>query len=242
MQKNLSRILFFLIAISSILFLSGCKANIITRINPDGSGTFVEEIGFTAEEVSSLNSMGTSGTSFCSSTESEMSSMPANTVMSEETRGDETWCIFEAPFATLEELKSAYGSTDIVINDISLANGKIRYDIGLDMSTGDFGSTTYGLLDMKWIVEMPGKVSNHNADEINGSTLTWTLTPGENLNMVAESSTSSATIWWIIGGMAVLCLCLLVILAVGLVIFFVVRKNKKAQVPQVPLENINQGG
>jgi sensor c-di-GMP phosphodiesterase-like protein len=226
MKKNFSRTLFFLAATSLIFLLSGCKANMITKLNADGSGTFAQEIGFTAEEISSLSSMGTEG-SICTSTESEMTNMPANAVRREEKRGEETWCIYESPFGSLEELKSIYGSTDVLVNDISLVNGKIHYDITLDMS-GDSG-TSLSVIQMKWIVEMPGTVSNHNADEVSGSTLTWNLVAGPNLNMYADSSTGGNMTWWIIAGIGALCLCLVVIILVVAVVFFVSRNKKKAQ-------------
>lgn len=233
MNRTSTRISLFLIAICTLFLLSSCKANMITSIKSDGSGLYSQEIGFTADEISSLSSMG-SETSICDSTKSDMSSMPANTVMREEVRGDETWCVFEASFSSLDELKSIYGSSDIVINDISLVDNNINYDVTLDMTGGDFGSAL-SMLNMKWIVEMPGKVSNHNADEVDGSTLTWNLTTGDEINIHAESKNgglSSFSSEYLLIGIGLLCLCILILVIIAVVIFLVVRKNKAKKMPE----------
>ncbi len=230
MKRIFSRITFYLVAVCTLFLLSSCKANMITSIDPDGSGLYAQEIGFTVEEMNSLNSMG-SETGICDSTQSDMSDMPSNTVMHEEKRGEETWCIFESPFVSLNELKSIYGNTDIVINDISLVDDNFNYDISLDLTGGDFGSAL-GMINMKWIVEMPGRVSSHNADEADGSTLTWNLTPGNMINIQAESTNGglpSFSTKYLLIGIVLLCLCILMLLFIALLVFFVVRRNKKDQ-------------
>jgi len=232
MKRTFTRISFYFIAICILFLLTSCSANLITSIESDGSGLYTQEVGFTAEEISSLSSLGTE-TSICDSTQSDMSDMPANTVMREEKRGEETWCIFEAPFSSLDELKSIYGSTDITINDISLNDKKFSYDVSLDMSGGDFNSAL-GMINMKWIVEMPGNVTDNNADEAKGSTLTWNLIPGTDVNIHAESSVgglSSIRSEYILIGIAVLCLCILMLVIMAVVVFLVVRRNKTKQTP-----------
>ncbi len=227
MKRTFSRISLFIISVCTLFLLSSCKANMITSIQSDGSGLYSQEIGFTAEEVSSLSSIG-GETSICDSTKSDISAMPSNTVMREEKRGDETWCVFEAPFSSLDELRSIYASSDIVINDISLVDKVLTYDVTLDMSGGDFGSVL-GMLNMKWIVELPGKISNHNADAVNGSTLTWELISGNEINIYAESKSgglSSFSTEYVIIGIGLLCLCILILLIIAFVVFLVIRKNQ----------------
>ena len=89
-MKKSSLILFGALVIVALL-LSGCKANMITKINGDGSGKFSQEIGFTAEEMTALSSFG-SGSDFCSKMGSNNSISGAS--VNQETRGNETWCIF----------------------------------------------------------------------------------------------------------------------------------------------------
>jgi uncharacterized protein YceK len=227
MKQKLSLIKFFLLAVTAALILSGCKANVITKINSDGSGNFKQEIGFTAEEMTTLSSLG-SGSDFCATMGSENSVTGAS--ISQEKRGDETWCIFDTPFSTLDELNTLYSSADTSVNDISINNDNLHYEVTVNMSGTN---ATAGLLQTKWIVTMPGKVSNHNANEISGSTLTWDLTLGQDMNLIADSSTKGGlnNTWTIVLVVGLLCLCLVVIMIIGVVIFLVVRKNKKKQAP-----------
>jgi uncharacterized protein YceK len=227
MKQKLSLIKFFLLAVTAALILSGCKANVITKINTDGSGNFKQEIGFTAEEMTTLSSLG-SGSDFCATMGSENSVTGAS--ISQEIRGDETWCIFDTPFSTLDELNTLYSSADTSVNDISINNDNLHYEVTVNMSGTN---ATAGLLQTKWIVTMPGKVSNHNANEISGSTLTWDLTLGQDMNLIADSSTKGGlnNTWTIVLVVGLLCLCLVVIMIIGVVIFLVVRKNKKKQAP-----------
>jgi len=227
MLKNTTRISLFFIAIFTLFLLSSCKANMITDIKSDGSGLYTQEIGFTADEINSINSMG-GGTSLCDSTQSDLSSMPANTTKREEKRGDETWCVFEAPFTSLDELRSFYGNSDIVINDISLVDNVYNYDVTLDTGGSDF-SSSFGMINMKWIVKMPGKVTNHNADEVDGSKLTWNLAYGQTIHIYAESKKSvfpSISNTTILIGLGLLCLCILMLVLIVVVVFLLVRKNK----------------
>jgi hypothetical protein len=228
MKKSITRILFVVVSVAAVFLLSGCKANLITKINNDGSGLFTQEIGFTAEEVSTLSGLG-SGGDLCTSTVTQMNDLPNNPEMRQETRGDETWCIFEVPFATLEDLITIYKSSDTSINDISLVDGKLHYDITMDLSNE---TSMTAPIQMKWILTMPGKVSNHNADEVSGSTLTWNLPTGQAVNMYADSSTGGLfSNTYILIGIGLLCLCILMVLVIGGVVFFVVSRNKKKQSP-----------
>lgn len=233
MKQKFSNFQFFLLAVTAALVLSGCKANVITKINSDGSGNFKQEIGFTAEEMTSLSSLG-SGSDFCATMGSDNSVTGAS--INQEKRGDETWCVFDTPYSSLDELKTLYSSADATVNDISINNDKLLYDVTVNMSGTN---ATAGLLQTKWIVIMPGKVSNHNANEISGSTLTWNLTLGQDMNLRAESSTKGGlnSRWTIILVVGLMCLCMVVLLVIGVVIFIVVRNNKKKQPPKVEVEN-----
>jgi hypothetical protein len=225
MKKRLSWFQLGILAIIAAGLLSGCKANVVTKINGDGSGKFSQEIGFTKEELSSLSSLG-SGVDFCSTLGSNNS--VSGQSVNQEKRGDETWCVFETPFASLDELKTLYSSSDTSVNDLSINNGQLHYNVTINLSGAN---ATTGLLQTKWILIMPGRVTNHNADEVKGSTLTWNLSLGHETNLFADSSTKGglSSIWTIALVVGLICLCMLVILIVAVVLFFVIRNNKKKQ-------------
>ena len=225
MKKILYWIQLGIIGILAVVLLSGCKANVITKINGDGSGKYSQEIGFSAEEMTALSSLG-SGTDFCKNLGSSNSLSGAS--VTQEKRGIETWCVFESPFATLDELKTLYSSSDTSVNDLSINNDQIHYNVTINL-TG--ANATTGLLQTKWILVMPGKVTNHNADEVKGSTLTWNLSLGHETNLFADSTTKGGLppTWVIVLVVALLCLCLLVLIIITLVVFLVIRNNKKKQ-------------
>lgn len=156
--------------------------------------------------------------------------MPPGTTTRQETRNEnETWCIYETPFNSLDDLKAIYGMTDTRINDLSLADGKLTYDITLDLS-GDSGASMGA--DIFWIVKMPGTIIENNASEQNDNTLTWKMLVGQVNNIRAVSETGGFnlggdTLWYILGGGAFLCLCCFVPLVIGGVVFFLIRRKKK---------------
>jgi hypothetical protein len=225
MNKRPSRILFSIGLLAVILLSTGCKANLITKINDNGSGVFTQEVGFSADEIATLSGLGNE-TDICGNAGSQMENLPTNPKMRQETRGDETWCISDVPFVSLNELATMYTGTELLVNDISITDGNIHYDITMDL-TSDASQMT-GPIQMKWILILPGRVSDHNADEISGSTLTWNLTPGQEINMFAEgSSKGGLSPWWIAGGIGLLCLCILVLVIIAVVVIVVLNRNKK---------------
>ncbi len=223
MKTKTSKWMAFLLLAAGLLLLTACKANVITEIKPDGSGSFAIEYGFTADEISTYGMV--LDDQFCNTLAEDSDDMPSGTV-SQETRGEETWCVFTSPFATLDDLRVLYSDMEMTITDLRISDGKAYYDVSIDMS-GDTG--TMGMMEMYWVVKMPGTISQHNATEVDGSTLRWDMSTGGILHATATSSTGgSSTIWWVVG-ISLSCLCLLVLaIAAGVVIYLVSRKKKAA--------------
>lgn len=234
MKTRKSRLLLIALLTVIALLLSACQVNFITDIKDNGSGVYTQEIGFQSDEAS-MAGLDTSDENFCTDQNQDL---PPGTSIRQETRnGDETWCIYETPFATLEELKAIYGATDTSINDISITDSQLTYDITLDLSSDS--DTTTGM-DIFWIVTMPGTVIENNATQQDGNTLTWTLTSGQANNIRAVSKTGGLNfggdmLWYIIGGVC-LCLCFIVVLVVAGVIFFLSRRKKNAAKVEQPVE------
>lgn len=229
------KFVFVAIFIALVLLLSACQVNFITEINGNGSGKYVQEIGFQGDEAS-MAGLSSTGENFCASQNEEI---PPGTSIRQETRNEtETWCIYETAFKSLDELKAIYSTTDTLINDISLADGQLTYDITLDL--GGDSSAPMGA-EMTWVVTMPGNIIENNATEQNGNTLTWKLLGGQVNNIRAVSEVGwpglgGDTLWYILGGGAFLCLCCFVPLVIGGVAFFLVRRNKKTPPTDAPAE------
>lgn len=234
MKTRKSQLLLIVLCIVAAILLSACKVNFITDIKSDGSGTYTQELGFTKDEASmaGLGSEG-SGEEFCTNANAQSggSELPPGTTVSQEERGDgETWCIFETPFTSLDNLRKVYATSDLQINELNLTEGKAVYDVSLDMS-GEGSNVPMG--DIYWIVTMPGSISDHNATEVKGNTLKWKLSMGQKHTMRAESNVGGFnlggdTLWYALGGVVFLCLCCFVPLVLAGVAFFLIRRKKNA--------------
>ncbi len=239
-MKTQKFVLFSLLVLAALL-LSACKVNFMTDIKSDGSGTYIQELGFTKDEASMAGLSGeSSGEEFCTSANAQSggSELPPGTVVSQETRGDgEIWCVFKTPFTSLDNLRTVYATSDLQINQLSLTDGKVVYDVSLDMS-GEGSDIPMG--DIYWIVTMPGSVTNHNATEANGKTLKWKLTMGQENTMHAESNVGGFNLgggdalWYVVGGIVFLCLCCFVPLVIAGVVFFLMRRKKNVGAAEAP--------
>lgn len=217
--------------IAGALLLSACTVNMHTKINADGSGQWITEIGFTAEDEESLIQMGyTSIDAYCNESASDM---PDEAIATVETRGDETYCVYTVPFATLEELRLAYTGTDgVTVNRLEIADGTLYYDLSVDGGSGEMAGMG---ISTNWIVTMPGSIQNHNATTQEGNQLTWPLSVSGVTAIQAESKVSglsSDTTTYIAIAVGCLC-CLVVIIIVAVVVFLVLRKRQ--QTPAAPM-------
>ena len=218
--------IFFLAA----LLLSACKAQVGTDVKNDGSGEMQTGIGFTSDEVKTLEGMGASSTDLCSFADQQSGQLPPGTTVKQEQRGDETWCVATVPFADLSALESAYSDMQsITVNQLDLTDDKFVYDITIDMSGGDQVTSLVGLT---WTLSVPGRVGNNNADSVKGSTLTWNLKPGGSQTLHAESDLNAGLFagsnWvYILCGTLACCLCLITLAALVLVVVALVMESRR---------------
>jgi hypothetical protein len=166
--------------------VTGCEFRATTTLYPDGSGELRTEVGFTAEERQRLESQAspTPSQPFCTPPPGQTS---ANVTVTEEQRGDETWCITITPFDNLDELRRLYESRrGIRINRLEVTDENFYYDIDVDTlsDTSDFSAFTA----ITWTVILPNAPTYHNATRAEGNGLTWELTPRSGIvNLRAES-------------------------------------------------------
>ncbi len=167
----------------SVVLLAGChKLEATTKVEPNGSGELKMGVGFSAEERTNIEKQNNNAQDFCNTSQT-----PPNIKVTEEQRGDETWCITTTQFKDLEELRSLYEQRKgIRINRLEIADGKFYFDVDID--TLSEISNFSALTDITWTVILPGVPIEHNANQADGNTLTWTVTPkSENINLRAES-------------------------------------------------------
>lgn len=208
--------------------LAGCSMEYDTTIQPDESGRMVLSIGFTADEMEMMGATANSA-SFCQEMWAEENTdFPPGTVIRQEQRGTETWCIAEMPFSSLQQLRSIYVNQGVTVNRLEIVDNTLYYDLSLDLSdAGGLGSS----IQVTWRVTMPGRITSHNAQSVDGRTLTWNLGVGSLNRLQAESSVGMAAwVWWVVGGLACLCL-VVVVVGGGVGLFFYLRNKKKAAAP-----------
>lgn len=215
------------------VWLAACQVNVGTLVDSQGAGELRTEIGFNAEEKDSILQLsGGDAVNFCEALQSEAEGLPPDATFTQEERGDETYCVVVQPFADLDELVGLYDEMDnVTINELSLDNGKFVYDVDVDLS--DAEAAGLFSLSFDWRLTVPGAVGEHNADEVEGQTLVWNLTPGQNVNLHAESAAGllgldSSTLWIVAG--VLLCGLCVVVIAVGAVAFFALRRKPSAPV------------
>jgi hypothetical protein len=227
MKSTHTKIMLVLLSALGLLLLSSCTANFVTDLKSDGSGLFSQEYIMTQDELTSSGI--TPGENLCTEDMGlDLSDMPTGTTVHQEQNEDEIRCIFETPFATLDELRTIYTDyLDATVTDLRIEAGKAYYDITINM--GD-GGDAMGFL-VYWIVKMPGSIGDHNANEQNGNSLTWEVPMSGDVNIQATSnaggiSISNNSVWWVVG-IGAACLCLVLIVAVVVLIIFLVGRNKK---------------
>lgn len=221
------------------LLLSACNLQIKNTIRPDGSNDLTTEVGFTTEDKQMLGNLGTPTDDICSSVQSEFG-QAAGATFSKEVRGNETWCTMQMSFANLDELhKALEEGSGITVNRLEIVNGRLYYDLEVDMSSDEANLGQTFPMTLKWLVGVPGKVISHNASQVDGKTLTWNLTPNQNTHIQIESSLSGSSFpkfpAWLIGVFLMLCLCCFgVILIIVIVVFVIMRRRKIAPSTEMP--------
>ncbi len=99
-----------------------------------------------------------------------------------------------------------------------------------DVVTSPFGDASdLGIpIQVTWRVTMPGKVLEHNGDELQGRTVVWRLDGTEPVHMRAVSKVGGLEAQVV--ALAVGCLCVpLLLAAIGVAAWLVLRKGKGAQ-------------
>jgi len=172
-----------LVLIFSVFLLAGChKLEATTNIDPNGSGELRMGVGFSAEERANMEKQSSNPHDFCNTSQT-----PANITVTEERRGEETWCFTTTQFKNLEELRSLYEQREgIKINRLEISDEKFYYDVNIDTLSED--SSFSALTDITWSVVMPGALIDHNADQVDGNTLTWRPAPKSGIILLRAES------------------------------------------------------
>jgi hypothetical protein len=217
------------------LILSACTIDISVAINADGSGSLGMTYKLTAEDLKSLEGMGVTKDTICTQMESDN-----EFTFTQETHGDEIWCVATKPVADLITLKGEMGGDGFTVNQLDISSGKFTFDADADMSQQgqDTSGFDLSMLQITYSMTAPGKVTNHNGDSITGNTVTWKLPLGATKNLHLESKVGSSgsfdfggmggggNVPYLVIGLLTCCCCLVVIIVIVVVMVLVMRRKK----------------
>ncbi len=202
-----------------VLVVAGChKLEATTKVESNGSGELRMGVGFSPEERANLEKQNPNQRDFCN-----VSQTQPNVVVTEEQRGDETWCITVTQFKDLDELRGLYGQRKgIKINRLEISGGKFYYDVDLDTSSAE--SNFSALTDIRWSIVLPGALIDHNADEVDGNALTWVSTHQSGIvSLRAESEAPRSILNFLLWSAG--------FLGVGVTLIQLIRRRRNSRLP-----------
>ena len=232
MTNNIPNIKFFAFSILVSLVLSACTLEFNTAIQPDGSGELKVEFGLGPEEQVEAQSTAGSLENLCTSAQAFVRLPPGAQTYIEQ-RGEEIWCGVVAPFTDLNELTALlFDQPGVEVNQITFLEDRLIFDVTMDLSRRlEVGGEKYKAPEVTWEVTVPGTLVGHNADSFEGNTLAWVVRRGELRTMRAESVSSIPTGFFgtglpvpLITLVSLPCLCLVVLISGGVVLF---RRRRK---------------
>lgn len=218
----------FLLVVFAIMtiVLSGCNFEFITKINSDGSGELVEQIAVNFSSLSSevpedeRTDPSTDCENLCAD---EIPELPTSNI---EKRDGNTWCTcaMSYQFDTLDELDELYEEIipstvelPIIVDRLRIDDERLYYDLRFDIQPEELNYEDPDS-EILWRVVLPGTPIEHNADEVEGNTLTWDLRRGnalqEGIHAVIEpvNSPFTTTIILTVSGLAIVAASVVIIL------------------------------
>jgi hypothetical protein len=224
------KICWIILFAASTLVLTAChKFQATTRIDPNGGGELRTEAGFTAEERQNMDQgpVGSTPDNFCN-IPPDQGLKPSDVTVTEEQRGDETWCVTTTKFDTLDELRRVYETNKgLTVNRLEIDSGTLYYDVDIDTSSRD--SDFSGFSSITWTLVTPGRPGDNNADDSQSNTLTWEMTRNSGvINLRAESTVEGAGpgLPLVVGGVIVVCLAGAALL-VGVGVYLGSRRSRR---------------
>jgi hypothetical protein len=185
-----TKITLYLVLLIAAYLLTACLISITTNINEDGSGEFGIIYKFTQDDLSQMAGMGMNADTICADMQSQEGSMPENYAFKQEKHGDETWCVASESFDDLATVKAGFSAAGLIVNTLEIDSGKLTFDANFDLS----GQNTSGMESMPisfsiyYELTVPGKITNNNADSLNGNTAVWALSLSSATSLHLESN------------------------------------------------------
>jgi len=217
------------------LLLSACtiRLDAAVTVNEDNSGQFSVFVGLDKEFRQLAEQNGGSGLSFTDS----LKDVPPGWEVAEVTDGDFQGVRMSTDFTSLADLESKAqqlresgdaAASPSFLTDFGLTHEGDEFRFSVDLQgigqglTEGLGGGSGGedllqgmdpaelfsnLFQIRFLLTLPGKIGENNADEVDGNTLIWNIDmtdEGKTLNAVSSTGGSSRSVLYLIGGIALL--------------------------------------
>ncbi len=224
-----------LLAAVLALVTAACKieTNFAATIEADGSGVLVAELGFDEEAQDLLLQGGADPFEG-----NDLAEIPGATT-SEETRGDMTFFLIEAPFDSVEQLEQGLlGNENALVNTFDVTVTEDRVTVSGTADAEELGEQAEGFdpeifeesVSASIRLTLPGRILSHNADSQDGNTLTWVVPIfGGTLDIQAESDPTQEPAGD--GGGFPIWLIVVIVVVVVAAIAFVVLRGRSGGTP-----------
>ncbi len=155
--------------------LSACTISLTTKVDADGSGEFGFIYKLTQNDLDQISDMGLNPDTICTDMQSQPDSdMPASFAFTQETHGDETWCVSVQSYTSLEKMKSDFSGEGFTVYTLEIKDDIFTFDAVADTSDIDTGGVPVSF-NMEFILTAPGPITSHDASKIEGNTAAWNL-------------------------------------------------------------------
>ncbi len=220
------------------LLTAACKieTNFEAVINADGSGTLIAELGFD-EEAQELLLQGEDPFEG-----NDLSDLPGAETR-EETRGDMTYFIIEAPVDDVAELEQGLlQNENALLENFEITVTDTLVTVAGTASGEQLSSEAEGFdpelfedsVSANIRITMPGRILEHNADSQDGNTLTWAVPLlGGDLDIQAQSDPTGSPAGDG-GGFPIWLIALIAVVVVGALAYLFVFRNRGTGVGQPP--------
>lgn len=210
----------FLLLALAVLFLTSCRVVVETAIGPDGSGELRSSVVFSAQEKAGFAAKPENASkSIC---DNLRENAPADAAVTEETQGDETFCVTTRTFHNLDELRKLYGGmSQVTVNQLQFDLGTFTLDVDVDLSSANDAKG----VAQEWRLTAPGQIGANNADRVEGQTLIWTVAPGARTHLRAQSQAGLNPATLGSSGALILTGVLVLLLAGGVIALLLARRK-----------------
>jgi hypothetical protein len=208
---------------TAALLLTACRVLVDTTILPDGSGTLRTAIVFSTEEKQNFSQApGNKTKNIC---DNLRPNVPADATFTAEEHNGETYCVTSRPFADLQELRQLYAQmNNVTVRQLQFELGRLTVDVDVDLTQ----ATNNEAVVQEWRLTLPGSISQHNADQVDGETLIWTILPNERVTLQAETAVGLTFRTLGIAGLALLAGGCGSIVGVGVGIGYIIRRRRSS--------------